>query len=74
MTRTATILVWCGRTLDAGIGHAHIIISPPTLPNFVLLGDFSSRSCGDQVRGEPGFGCALDRRICNITAREESIA
>jgi O-succinylbenzoate synthase len=72
----ASIPVWCGGMLEAGIGRAHNI-ALSTLPGFVLPGDVSASArywAHDiieppvevtprgtiEVRDEPGFGYALD--------------
>ena len=72
----ASIPVWCGGMLEAGIGRAHNI-ALATLPNFTLPGDVSaSKRYWKQdiiapavettangtilVRDEPGFGYELD--------------
>ncbi|HEX3748347.1 MAG TPA: o-succinylbenzoate synthase [Bryobacteraceae bacterium] len=76
VAQAASIPVWCGGMLEAGIGRAHNI-ALATLPNFVLPGDVSASkrywkrdiivpevettSHGTiAVRDEPGFGYALD--------------
>ena len=73
----ASVPVWCGGMLEAGIGRAHNI-ALATLPNFTLPGDVSaSKRYWKQdiivpavettaqgtiaVRDEPGFGYELDR-------------
>jgi O-succinylbenzoate synthase len=73
----ASIPVWCGGMLEAGIGRAHNI-ALATLPNFTLPGDVSaskrywkrdiiapevevSSSGTIAVRDQPGFGYELDR-------------
>jgi O-succinylbenzoate synthase len=72
----ASIPVWCGGMLEAGIGRAHNI-ALSTLPNFILPGDVSASrrywkrdiihppvdvNCDGviQVRNDPGFGYPLD--------------
>ncbi len=72
----ASIPVWCGGMLEAGIGRAHNI-ALSTLPNFILPGDVSASkrywkrdiihpavevNCDGliAVRDEPGFGYDLD--------------
>ncbi len=76
VAQAASIPVWCGGMLEAGIGRAHNI-ALATLPNFVLPGDVSAsqrywkRDIIEPavettpqgtivVRDEPGFGYALD--------------
>jgi O-succinylbenzoate synthase len=77
IAQAASIPVWCGGMLEAGIGRAHNI-ALSTLPNFVLPGDVSAskrywkRDIIEpavettprgtiEVRDDPGFGYALDR-------------
>ena len=72
----ASIPVWCGGMLEAGIGRAHNI-ALATLPNFTLPGDVSASSRYWKrdiivpavettsegtivVRNEPGFGYEID--------------
>ena len=72
----ASIPVWCGGMLEAGIGRAHNI-ALATLPNFTLPGDVSASSRYWKrdiispavevtphgtivVRDEPGFGYEID--------------
>jgi O-succinylbenzoate synthase len=74
--QAASIPVWCGGMLEAGIGRAHNI-ALATLPNFTLPGDVSasrrywkrdiiapevevSNKGTIAVRDEPGFGYAID--------------
>jgi O-succinylbenzoate synthase len=74
--QAASIPVWCGGMLEAGIGRAHNI-ALATLPNFVLPGDVSAskrywkqdiiRPAVDttprgtiELRDDPGFGYDLD--------------
>jgi O-succinylbenzoate synthase len=74
--QAASIPVWCGGMLEAGIGRAHNI-ALATLPNFTLPGDVSASrrywkrdiiapevEVSDRgtiaVRDEPGFGYAID--------------
>jgi len=76
VAQAASIPVWCGGMLEAGIGRAHNI-ALATLPNFVLPGDVSaSRRYWKQdiihpavettphgtivVRDHPGFGYDID--------------
>ncbi|MBS1859432.1 MAG: o-succinylbenzoate synthase [Acidobacteria bacterium] len=76
LAQAASIPVWCGGMLEAGIGRAHNV-ALATLPNFVLPGDVSaSKRYWKQdiitpavettargtieLRDEPGFGYALD--------------
>ena len=73
----ASVPVWCGGMLEAGIGRAHNI-ALATLPNFTLPGDVSASKRYWKrdiivppvettaqgtivVRDEPGFGYELDR-------------
>jgi O-succinylbenzoate synthase len=77
VAQAASIPVWCGGMLEAGIGRAHNI-ALSTLPNFVLPGDVSASKrywARDiitppvettpngtiLVRDGPGFGYELDR-------------
>ncbi len=72
----ASIPVWCGGMLEAGIGRAHNI-ALSTLPNFILPGDVSASrrywkrdiitppvevTCDGviEVRNDPGFGYPID--------------
>jgi O-succinylbenzoate synthase len=72
----ASIPVWCGGMLEAGIGRAHNI-ALATLPNFTLPGDVSASSRYWKrdiivpavettpngtiaIRNEPGFGYEID--------------
>ena len=72
----ASVPVWCGGMLEAGVGRAHNV-ALATLPDFVLPGDVSASRrywARDiiqpavettprgtiEVRDEPGFGYALD--------------
>ena len=74
--QAASIPVWCGGMLEAGIGRAHNV-ALATLPNFVLPGDVSASQRYWKrdiiqpavettargtivIRDEPGFGYALD--------------
>jgi O-succinylbenzoate synthase len=74
--QAASIPVWCGGMLEAGIGRAHNI-ALATLPNFSLPGDVSasrrywkrdiiapevevSNAGTIAVRDEPGFGYEID--------------
>jgi O-succinylbenzoate synthase len=76
VAQAASIPVWCGGMLEAGIGRAHNI-ALATLPNFVLPGDVSAstrywkqdiiRPAVETtpqgtiaIRDEPGFGYELD--------------
>jgi O-succinylbenzoate synthase len=76
LAQAASIPVWCGGMLEAGIGRAHNV-ALATLPNFVLPGDVSASkrywkrdiiapavettARGTiELRDEPGFGYALD--------------
>ena len=76
VAQRASVPVWCGGMLEAGIGRAHNI-ALATLPNFVLPGDVSASSrywkrdiiepavtVSAQgtiaIRDEPGFGYAID--------------
>jgi len=76
VAQAASIPVWCGGMLEAGIGRAHNI-ALSTLPNFILPGDVSASMrywkrdiiCPAvetttrgtiEIRDEPGFGYAVD--------------
>jgi o-succinylbenzoate synthase len=76
VAQAASIPVWCGGMLEAGIGRAHNV-ALATLPNFVLPGDVSASKRywkrdiiqppvettprgTIEVRDDPGFGYALD--------------
>jgi O-succinylbenzoate synthase len=76
LCQAASIPVWCGGMLEAGIGRAHNI-ALATLPNFTLPGDVSASkrywkrdiiapevevtpSGTIALRDEPGFGYELD--------------
>ena len=76
LCEAASIPVWCGGMLEAGIGRAHNI-ALATLPNFTLPGDVSASkrywkrdiiapevevtpSGTIALRDEPGFGYELD--------------
>ena len=75
----ASIPVWCGGMLEAGIGRAHNL-ALATLPNFTLPGDVSASSRywkrdiivppveitaqgTIRVRNEPGFGYEIDHEF-----------
>jgi O-succinylbenzoate synthase len=79
IAQAASIPVWCGGMLEAGIGRAHNV-ALATLPNFVLPGDVSASKrywrrdivCPAiettprgtiEIRDEPGFGYELDREF-----------
>ncbi len=76
VAQAASIPVWCGGMLEAGIGRAHNV-ALASLPNFVLPGDVSASKRywkrdiiqpavettpqgTIELRDEPGFGYALD--------------
>jgi O-succinylbenzoate synthase len=76
VAQAASIPVWCGGMLEAGIGRAHNV-ALASLPNFVLPGDVSASKRywkrdiiqpavettpqgTIELRDEPGFGYAVD--------------
>jgi len=76
VAQAASIPVWCGGMLEAGIGRAHNV-ALSTLPNFTLPGDVSASKrywkrdiiCPAvdttargtiEIRDDPGFGYAID--------------
>ena len=88
--QAASIPVWCGGMLEAGIGRAHNV-ALATLPNFVLPGDVSASKRYWQrdiirpavettprgtieVRDEPGFGYELDREFIRSITVREETA
>jgi o-succinylbenzoate synthase len=89
VAQAASIPVWCGGMLEAGVGRAHNV-ALATLPNFVLPGDVSASSrywSRDiivpevettphgtiEVREAPGFGYDIDHDQIRRTCIREEV-
>jgi O-succinylbenzoate synthase len=87
--QAASIPVWCGGMLEAGVGRAHNV-ALATLPNFVLPGDVSASkrywardiispevettSRGTiEIRDSPGFGYEIDLGQISRTSLREEV-
>jgi O-succinylbenzoate synthase len=89
VAQRASIPVWCGGMLEAGVGRAHNV-ALATLPNFVLPGDVSAskrywardiiepevevtRHGTIEIRDKPGFGYDIDLEQIRRTCVREEI-
>ena len=87
VAQKASIPVWCGGMLEAGVGRAHNV-ALATLPNFVLPGDVSASKrywsrdiivpeveTTDRgtivIRDAPGFGYEIDMDQIRSTTTRE---